>query len=429
MAVGLALVGAACSPADDTAADGSAEVLTVGLDPSSTDPVDVAILSAQASVADDPEDLAARHALGDAFIAKARQSADPAYWDRVERLAAQTIEDHPDDLVALNQRGAALLAQHRFEAALEVGRTAVGVGPSTAAGLAVVVDALNELGRYDEAAEATQQMVDLRPDLASLARVSFARELRGDLGGAITAMQQARSTGSTDPVDVAFVEAQLGQLLLLAGQVDEAEAAFDAALALSATDITARGGQAKVAVARGEVDRAAELLGRAVEVAPVPELAIAWADALQAAGRADEATEADDLVEVLFALQADAGVSIDLELAVHLADAGRADEAVELAEAAVQRRPSTTAWDALAWASHRAGDLDCAEAAAAHAVELGTIDPQTRFHAAVIAEAAGHERAAAEHLEVVLATNPRFSAVLADEVTQMARRLGVDTEG
>ena len=55
----------------------------------------------------------------------------------------------------------------------------------------VVVDASNELGRYDEAAEATQHMVDVRPNLASLSRVSYARELHGDLDGAIAAMSQA----------------------------------------------------------------------------------------------------------------------------------------------------------------------------------------------------------------------------------------------
>ena len=45
----------------------------------------------------------------------------------------------------------------------------------------MVVDANNELGRYPQALKATQQMVNLRPNLASLSRVSYERELHGDL--------------------------------------------------------------------------------------------------------------------------------------------------------------------------------------------------------------------------------------------------------
>jgi hypothetical protein len=48
----------------------------------------------------------------------------------------------------------------------------------------VMGDALVELGRYDEAFVQIQRMVDLRPDLSSYARVSYARELQGDVVGA-----------------------------------------------------------------------------------------------------------------------------------------------------------------------------------------------------------------------------------------------------
>ena len=51
--------------------------------------------------------------------------------------------------------------------------------------MGVRVDALVELGRYAEAVTALQQMVDLRPDLESYSRVSYLRELHGDVPGAI----------------------------------------------------------------------------------------------------------------------------------------------------------------------------------------------------------------------------------------------------
>src|SRR5437016_72791 len=58
----------------------------------------------------------------------------------------------------------------------------------------VVGDAYTELGRYEEAVAAFQRMVDTRPDQTSFARVSYARELHGDLPGAIEAMQSAVDT-------------------------------------------------------------------------------------------------------------------------------------------------------------------------------------------------------------------------------------------
>ena len=48
----------------------------------------------------------------------------------------------------------------------------------------MLVDASVELGRYDEAAEHLQAMLDVRPDSTALARASYLRELHGDLPGA-----------------------------------------------------------------------------------------------------------------------------------------------------------------------------------------------------------------------------------------------------
>ncbi len=65
------------------------------------------------------------------------------------------------------------------------------LNPYDADAYGVIGDALVELGRYDEAFEAFQTMVDTKPELASYARVSYARELLGDVVGAIDAMRQA----------------------------------------------------------------------------------------------------------------------------------------------------------------------------------------------------------------------------------------------
>ena len=422
----LLLVGGSACSGDDAA---DTDLPLVELDASATEPVDTDIRAAQERLRADADDLAARVELAAAFLRKARTTGDPAYYDRVERLTGGVLEEQPDDLVTMLLRGSVLLSQHRFEDALELGRRALDLAPSNPTALGITVDALNELGRYDEALDATQAMVDVRPDLPSLARVSFARELRGDLAGAVLAMSQAVSAGSSEPLDVAFAQTQLGNLLLLSGDPEGAADAYEAALAAAPEVVAARAGQARLAVAEGDPARAADLLAEAVARNPLPELAIAHADALEGAGRADEAADARELVDVLFTLQSEAGVTVELELALFLADQGRADEAVELAEQAVERRPNVAAWDALAWASFRAGDLSRAVEAVERSTALGSVDPLIRYHAAEIAAADGDEAAAAGHLQVVLDTNPRFSAVLADDVVALADRLGLELAG
>ncbi len=64
-------------------------------------------------------------------------------------------------------------------------------------------------------------MVDTLPGVASYARVSYARELMGDVPGAIKAMEAARDIAGT-PADSAWAGYQLGELYFNQGNLDDA---------------------------------------------------------------------------------------------------------------------------------------------------------------------------------------------------------------
>ena len=54
-------------------------------------------------------------------------------------------------------------------------------------------------------------MVDTKPGLSSYARVSYARELQGDVAGALRSMEAARDVAGS-PSDVAWASFQIGEL-------------------------------------------------------------------------------------------------------------------------------------------------------------------------------------------------------------------------
>src|SRR5205814_610357 len=234
------------------------------------------------------------------------------------QLADKTEPHSPDLLYA---QGALANAKHQFTEALGIGRKAVAANPDSEAAYAVAVDAANELGRYDEALAATERMADLRSDLPALSRISYARELRGDLGGATVAMTQAATAGGTaGGENVAYVQSLLGDLLLTQGHTADAKAMYETALQSFPGLPSARAGLAKVLVAQGRPADAAAALGELVKSVPLGEYAVAEGDDWAAAGQPAKAADAYALVATIERLYAANGVNVDLELAMFDAD-------------------------------------------------------------------------------------------------------------
>ncbi|HEU5316648.1 MAG TPA: tetratricopeptide repeat protein, partial [Chloroflexota bacterium] len=364
----------------------------------------------------DPLAYAVHAQLGSLYLQKVRETGDPSYYARAEAALQQSLALGPDNALAAAGMGALSLARHDFDAGLHWGETARRQAPWAPGPLGIVADALTELGRYDEAVAAVQEMVDLRPDLASLSRVSYARELHGDLPGAVDAMRRALDAASPGTEAAAWARIHLAHLLFLTGNLDGAKREYGATLAYLPDYVHGLAGRARVAAARGDLKTAIEFYESAQATQPVPEYAIALGDVYRAAGRDASAARQDELVRVITRLQRSAGVDVDLELSVFEAERAAAakdrralEDAVETAAAQHARRPdSVAALDALAWTLHLAGRSQEALPLSHQALRLNTQDPLVLYHAGAIASAAGNAAEARTHLEAALARNPHF---------------------
>ena len=333
-----------------------------------------------------PDTVEAYVLLGNAYLQHVRETGDPADYARAEAALEAARKRAPDNVDALIGLGVLALARHEFSDALLLGQRAVEVAPLASRAHGVVVDALTELGRYEEATASAQTMVDLRPDLASLSRVAYQRELHGDVDGAIDAMARAfDAAAGTLPENREYLRVLIGDLHLLKGDAATADAIYRASLETIPGFVWAEAGMARAAVARGDLGGAIDHYLAATETLPLPELLVALGEAQEAAGRAAEAQNTYALVEAMQHLYAENGVNVDLELALFEANHGDPARAVELARRAYTAQPNVKAADALAWALYRAGRAGEAQRYSVEATRLGTPYPSFSFHAGMIA--------------------------------------------
>ncbi|MEJ7750077.1 MAG: tetratricopeptide repeat protein [Thermoleophilaceae bacterium] len=365
-----------------------------------------------------PEEASGYSALGDAYLQRARETGDAGLYLQAEGAFDQALRRDPEDLAATVGVGTLALARHDFRAGLRLGRRARALAPTTVRPFAVVVDSQIELGQYEKAERSLQQMVDRKPNLDSYSRISYFRELEGDLPGAIEAMRLAVSAGGGTPENEAYVQTLLGDLELEGANVAGATEAYRGALAKVPGHPPAQAGLAKVDIAAGRLERAQRRLRSVSDRLPLPIYVIPLAEVELALGRQERAAEDLEIVRVQRRLLEDAGTRADVDLVLFEADHGSARRAVRLGRGVLADAPSVRSEDALGWAYTRAGQPARGLALARRALRRGSVDPSFHYHAGMAARQTGDLPLARRELREALSLNPAFSPLHA----QRARR-------
>ncbi len=334
-----------------------------------------------------PDDSGAAVLLADALLRQARATNDSRPAGRASEVLDTALKAHPGQYDVLRMLGAIYLSQHRFRDALEIARRSRDLRPEDAWNYGVMGDAQVELGEYSDAFDAFDKMMALRPNAAAYARVAYARELQGDVDGALGAMQMAaKATAPSDPEAQAWYAAQAGELYLKLHKLDDADREFRRAVFLFPSYPLAVIGQGKVRVARGDREGALAIYLAQLKRTPTLDLAARIGDLYAARG---DAAQSEHYYQLAEDLAGPGVVQTEANLALYLADHDRKlSDAVTIAETVVTKRHDIFTEDALAWAYYKAGRFKDAYAASQLALRTGTRDEALLARAARIRAAA-----------------------------------------
>jgi tetratricopeptide (TPR) repeat protein len=356
---------------------------------SGEDAIDREIIRLQETARTARDQARAMEQLGWAYVQKARVSYDQGFYKLAEQCAVCIESQHSDSPEALLLRGHVLNSLHRFKDAEAIARR---LSETRAApfDFGLLGDALMEQGRLNEAVDAYQKMIDLKPGPQAYTRVAHIRWLKGDLEGAIDMMRKAAAAMSPrDAESGAWAYSRLALYELQAGSLRNAQRACDAALRLQDNYPAALLAQSKVLLAQNRNTEAAQLMQRAASVNPLPENRWVLAEALRAAGRRNEAQAVED------GLRANGAVEDPRTYALFLASRReQPDTALKLVEQELRARGDVFTLDALAWALAAAGKVSEAGESIGRALAEGTKDARLYYHAGRIASMNGQKQQA-----------------------------------
>ncbi|MFE6285095.1 tetratricopeptide repeat protein [Streptomyces sp. NPDC057877] len=381
------------------------------------DDLDASVAALQARLKAQPKDFTGWATLGLAYVEQARTDGDPARYPRARRALDRSLELRPDNDQALAGHAALAAARHDFPGALRYADRALAQNPYSERALATRIDALVELGRYDDAAKAADTADDRRPGIPVFTRYAYVRELRGDVGTARRVLEQALGSARS-PGDIAYVATALGQLAFGQGDHDTALTHYARALAADDAYLPALEGRARAQAASGDRAAAVKGLERVVARAPLPGPLVALGELYEAGGDRARAREQYALVEAWTALARAGGVNADLDTALAAADHGDPKAALRAARAEWERRRTVHTADALGWALHRDGRHEEALRYARRATATGYRNATFLYHRGMIERAAGQRERARASLTAALELNPGFSPLGAREARE-----------
>lgn len=292
-----------------------------------------------------PEKVESRLKLAEVFTHEARVTGEhghyyPAALTLLDQALTRTQQKPDEQFRTLSMKAGVLLSLHQFSAALAVGQAAQKINPYNAQIYGVLVDAFVELGQYDQAVAMADKMVSIRPDLRSYARISYLRELHGDVAGAIEAMQLAVAAGYPGYEQTAWARLTLGHLYAQYGETDKATIEYQRILLDRPDYPFAIASLGDIAQQNGDLAEAEKQYQKAAAIIPEFSFYQSLAALYLEQGRTAEFDETIAELKVMLQEDQEAGHIMDMELAhLHAALLKDYDTALSYALKVYEKRP------------------------------------------------------------------------------------------
>lgn len=364
-------------------------------------------------VRETPGDTKSALRLATLYVQEGRATGDHAYYNAAAlKYVDDVLAREPENFEALLLKALLQLSQHHFAEGLQTAEKARAINPYNAYVYGLITDAAVETGAYDAAVQSLDKMVSIRPDLRSYSRISYLREIHGDLPGAIEAMKQAVDAGYPGEESTAWARTQLAHLYALNGDAKAAETQYAATLQERPGYAYAVAGLGNLAVANRDYQKAISLYQQADTLLSDYSFREKLAEAYQLAGQTEKADRVlDDVIRSLRAT-ADAGEEatahhVDNELAWVYLLKKEYGKALDRALAEYRRRPKNIeVAETVAWAQYSAGNVEKALPYLRTALQTGSKNPTLLCRAGLIYRKAGDKAKAKALLTDGLKANP-----------------------
>ncbi len=372
-----------------------------------------------------PNDAQMEGLLAAVFLQKLRETIDPVYLKHAANVVDKMLSADPKSYSALRLENEIDMQRHDFSKVAARSHELLERNPSDSGTVGLLGDALMEMGKYDEAGQAYQRMLELSPNLFSYNRVAYHRFVTGNAQEALSWMNQAVRAGSDSPENEAWCLVEFGDLLFKTGHFEDARAGYKQALLRFPGYHRANAALGRLLAAEGDYASAIEHLKKAQAAVPFPDYAAILEALYRHIGNDREADRQLALIDTIDKLMKVNGETMNRNLAVFLADENRKlDRALELAQAEFSVRNDVFTYDALSWVEYRRKSYKEAADASEKALQENTPDPILYYHAGMIEAAMSRTDAAKRNLERALSLNPKFDFRYAPEANRTLQSLG-----
>ena len=272
------------------------------------------------NMANDPNDFDDYIKLAEVFMHEARVTGEHGHYYPSALLVLNKVlekEKKPTDIRfnALLYKASVMLSQHEFHEAKALSLEAMKINKYNAQLYGTLVDALVELGEYDDAVMMADKMVSLRPDLRSYARISYLREIYGDMNGAIEAMTMAAEAGYPGLEQTAWAKLTLGELYMKNKEFEKAALVFQQILEERENYPFAIAALGNLELEKKNYEGAEALLQKAANI--IPEVGY-YCDLAKVYKSTDRKAKFDETIEEILVMlkdDVDSGHNMNLEYA------------------------------------------------------------------------------------------------------------------